>query len=1078
MCRCLEKEAEVGLGERSFQPRCEGMGTSVSSRLSPSCRFLLARLQINASRTQCALHPILPTSFASTASSLSCPRIILPTPENRNVRSARNRSGNREPTKSPTSTSALPGHHVEANLVPRWPPARHQATRRIRCRCAHLLALIRGSNRTRILVFHQAQFQTIRRPPLMKPLQLRLLGMPRQFRQPNPQLPTPPRQTGTSLPLFSYPLYPALRISLWSPGHFPILPSYPSRFDTVHRLSVTRTPTMETWKLSLLARQHRRQPHRSRIAPDTLTRGETQLGFRTAPASGEPVRPSPSQLTLTPHLNGTSQDGGDDQSVSSPSTDSQAGDFWLDHGTRLLLLSHPNGVSIFFRVFSSQKITTLHLRPPLPHMQLLLNSRFRCITSSTTQEALVSLIEKVTLHASCLDTRERREASTLSPERPPESLETWDMLSDVELRVSPCSSFQNSFQVRPAHRNPGCVFSSQIPAAEGARSKHRSLSSNHRVLPPPLPLASTAQRHPANSSTDVDPREPASTQRQSPIPGASATSSAPAVLIPSSPSERLPIQSMQALLKPPAVIEDPTRGRTLRATSSMVWASGRRNSPLPSPTRTVTAPTSPSTASVQSSIASANFDHDADSPAITIVRDDQESIHGTVPPSPVQEEEEEHFVTPPGSPIRGLAALPLATRSRHPSPVRHEGRSGVTLRDDGPVPLGSPTRSDPHSRAAHAPTITPRPSVGALHAFAPSNPSPLSNQSFERQAAIPTPSTTALSTIENIAAPRRDTVVSIGDTESLIELYVHSSGPATAIPTTGSVMHATTAATTSEAGQRAPANGADPKQYHYPGRPLPHPPGASQSGPVRPVLLNMFLAGNVPAGLPPYTEVEPGKQQSASALSSQSQPKKVPCAICLPPSPLVGRPEGGYIPPPIPPPGLLAMLDDDVVSEPSSPGSTYEMSFSPPVPPAMQREFTSFEALETRRDDYMGDGDGSMAVTTTGSNREARHLPSALAPYCVADPRTSITTEHASGTQYQEPRTPGFYDEGDGDGDWDGDGDDAFGGHAIQRERDPTGPCPGGATAGHAQRACEAQVGSAWHDRGSVRDVQDAVPGQ
>ena len=101
----------------SFQPRCEGMGTSVSPRLSPSCRFRLARLQINASRTLCALHPILPTSFASTASSLSCPRIILPTPENRNVRSDRNRSGNREPTKSPTSTSVLPGHHVEANPV-------------------------------------------------------------------------------------------------------------------------------------------------------------------------------------------------------------------------------------------------------------------------------------------------------------------------------------------------------------------------------------------------------------------------------------------------------------------------------------------------------------------------------------------------------------------------------------------------------------------------------------------------------------------------------------------------------------------------------------------------------------------------------------------------------------------------------------------------------------------------------------------------------------------------------------------------------------------------------------------------
>ena len=812
-------------------------------------------------------------------------------------------------------------------------------------------------------------------------------------------------------------------------------------------------------------------------SPRLLTRGGTQLGFRTPPASGDTVRPSPSQLTLTPHLNDTSQDGGDDRSVSSPSTDSPGGDFPV--GPRN---STPSPV------------------PPKRRLHILsglLKSRDNHTASapSTPTHAAASQLSlplhnflnhpvspsKPHIARKLFGHKGKERSIDPDPERPPESLETWDMLSDVEHEVPPASSVPEQFPGSPGPSELGMRLQSPDPRRRGARLKHRSLL-NHRVLPPPLPLASTAQRHPANSSTDVNLREPfvlVSTQQQSPVPGASATSSAPAVLIPCSPSERLPIQSMQALLKPPAAVEDSTRGRTLRPTSSMVWASGRRNSPLPSPTRTVTAPTSPSMASVQSSVANVNFDYDADVPAITVALDDQEGIHGTVPPSPVQEEEEEHFVTPPGSPIRNLAALPLASRSRHPSPVRHEGRSGVTLRDDGPVPLGSPTRSDPHLRTARAPTITPRPSVGALHAFAPSNPSPLSNQSFERQAAIPPPSTSTLPTIENMAAPRRDTVVSIGDTESLIELYVHSPGPATAIPATGSVMHATAAAS-SEIDQHAPTNGTDPKQYHYPGRPLPLPPGASHSGPVRPVLLDMFLAGNVPAGLPPYTEVEPRNQISASALSSpsQSQLKQIPCAICLPPSPLVSRPDGGYMSPPIPPPGLLAMLDDDVVSEPSSPGSTYEVSSSPPVPPAMQREFTSLEALETRRDDYIGDSDGNMTVTATGSNREARHLPSALAPYCVADPRTFITTEHASGTEYQEPRAPGFYDEdaGTGDGEWDG--DDTFGGYAVQRERGPTGPCPGGTTAGDAQRACEAQVGSAWYDRGSVRDVQDAVPGQ
>lgn len=223
------------------------MGTSVSPRLSLSCRSLLARLQINASRTLCALHPILPTSFATTASSLSCPRIILPTLENRNVRSARNRSGNRELTKSLTSTSALPGPHVEANLVPPVAARAPAGDQTYQMQVRTFLALIGPNNRTPILLFHQAPFQTIRRLPLMKLLQLRLqIGMLRLSRLPNLQLPTPPRQTGISLPLSSYPLYPALRISLWSPGHFPILLSCPSRSDTVPRLSVTRTPTMET----------------------------------------------------------------------------------------------------------------------------------------------------------------------------------------------------------------------------------------------------------------------------------------------------------------------------------------------------------------------------------------------------------------------------------------------------------------------------------------------------------------------------------------------------------------------------------------------------------------------------------------------------------------------------------------------------------------------------------------------------------------------------------------------------------------------------------------------------------------
>lgn len=129
----------------------------------------------------------------------------------------------------------------------------------------------------------------------------------------------------------------------------------------------------------------------------------------------------------------------------------------MPHGTRLLLLSRPNGVSTFFRVFSSQGITTLRLRPPLPRMQRLLNSHFRCI-SSTTQEALVSpIVEKVTLHASCLDTRERREALTLTLKGLQSLSRLGICLAMSRMRSPLRPRFRNSFQVRPAHRSSGCA---------------------------------------------------------------------------------------------------------------------------------------------------------------------------------------------------------------------------------------------------------------------------------------------------------------------------------------------------------------------------------------------------------------------------------------------------------------------------------------------------------------------------------------------------------------------------------------------------------------------------------------------
>lgn len=822
------------------------------------------------------------------------------------------------------------------------------------------------------------------------------------------------------------------------------------------------------------------QDRHIRVFPE---RAYVEVG--TAPTSARTVRSSPSQLTLTPHLSESPQDGGDDITAYSPSTDSQGDDHTVGPPNstpspvpprrRLHLLSgllksrdHPaSAPSTPTHAAASQLSLPIHFlnRPGSP-------------SKSHRGEGLIS--RKLFGHKG----KDRNTDPQIGG--PPEPLDTWDMLSDVErdtpptsgsgIPMPPVSPASEHFPGTPRQSDPAIPLLSFGLRREGTRPKHHSML-NHPVLPPTLPLTPTATQR---SNTHMDLRATAalvSAQRQPTTFAVSATASASAAVpSPSSPSQRLPVQSTQVPLHPPTVIDSPTRGRSLRATSSMIWNPVRRYSPVPSPTRSTTTPTSPSTASLQSGVT--NVDYEVVTPATLVGHDGQEAILGTLPTSLVQEEEEENFVTPPGSPVRSLLTLPIPTiGSRHPSPVRHEGRIGVTLRDDGPVPPGSPARSEAQARAARTPTITPRPSINALHAFAPPNPSPLSNQSFERQALIPPAPSSP--TLENSDLPRRDTVMSVGDTESLIELYVQSAGSASTSLIASSAAPA--AASDSELDQWMPASSGDPKQYHYPGRPLPHPPGASQSGPVRPVMLDTFLAGNIPGGLPPYEEVELERQGLWHALPF-SQTKPVSNAPCLPPSPLVNQP-GPRTPPRRAPPELFAVFDEDA-SEPSSPGSTYEMP--PSTPSSTLREFASGP----------NEDDENEATTAMGiHHREARHLSLALPPYCIADRRSPAPAERVSRTGSQVRRAHGadipqdysyddgcddYYDEYDGDNDGggcdDGDGDDTGGGCAVQREWGAVGSRRGSAPTGDAQRARETQARTARRDRGQMRDVRDAVP--
>ena len=211
----------------------------------------------------------------------------------------------------------------------------------------------------------------------------------------------------------------------------------------------------------------------------------------------------------------------------------------------------------------------------------------------------------------------------------------------------------------------------------------------------------------------------------------------------------------------------------------------------------------------------------------------------------------------------------------------------------------------------------------------------------------------------------RDTVMSVGDTESLIDLYVHSA-PARPIDSNERIA--------------ASENTGAGMHHHYPGRPLPHPPGASQSGPVRPVLLDAFLGGNggnIPGGLPPYEEIELERQSQGQGqagiwhfLPSFSQTKTKASAQ----QQQQQQQE------------LFTVFDEDAQeqeqeTEPSSPGSTYEMPPSTP-PSSSPRECEFADMPDEEEDEELSTT--TMSVISNGSNSSARTIAAAAAlpTYC------------------------------------------------------------------------------------------------
>ena len=907
------------------------MGTSVFSRLSPPCRFLPARPQINASRTQCALRRILLTSFVSTDSSLSCPRNpLLAATENRDERSARDRTDSKEPQKSLISMSALPEPHEGLN--PALPPPALALTGGQTYQMQVPASTHLGQGQPLNMLFFlgsipdypppsfdeavAAAAAAARNAPPISPADSITTNssFSDSYRAAPILIPPVPRSQTQPIVARSLP-DPELRESL----RYSTQADYDSDEDLelISTSEASSSTGVGSWE----------QDHR-RAFPQ---RGPLEVG--TAPTSARTLRSSPSQLTLTPHHSESPQDSVDDITASSPSTDSQGDDHTAEPHNftpssvpprrRLHLLSgllksrdHPaSAPSTPTHAAASQLSLPIHFlnRPGSP-------------SKAHRGEGLIS--RKLFGNKG----KDRNVEPHIGG--PPEPLDTWDMLSDVERETPPVSSTSEYFPSSTSRQSESAIhLLSHGLRREGTRPRPKHLS---MLNPPPAP-----QR----SNTHMDPREPAVPRQPTVF----------AVHSPSSPnSQKQPARSSTQA----TATDSPTRGRSLRATASMIWNPVRRPSPpVASPTHSSTTPISPSS--------SASGDYDT--PAVG----NNEGV--LLPPSLVQEEEEENFVTPPGSPARSPLTL---LSSRHPSPVRHEAAArigvgaGVTLRDDGPVPVaaaapGGVRSSEPRAAAARTgtgtggtpPTITPRPSINALqHAFAPPNPSPLSNQSFERQALMPpvVPPSPPL--------PRRDrdTVMSVGDTESLIDLYVHSA-PAPARPIDSNERMA------------ASENTGAGMHHHYPGRPLPHPPGASQSGPVRPVLLDAFLGGNggnIPGGLPPYEEIELERQSQGQGqagiwhfLPSFSQTKTKASAAST-----QQQQE------------LFTVFDEDAQeqeqeTEPSSPGSTYEMPPSTP-PSSSPRECEFADMPDEEEDEELST---TMSVISNGSNGSARTIAAAAA---------------------------------------------------------------------------------------------------
>ncbi|KAI0063896.1 hypothetical protein BV25DRAFT_1883167 [Artomyces pyxidatus] len=758
-----------------------------------------------------------------------------------------------------------------------------------------------------------------------------------------------------------------------------------------------------------LAREHEREHEREQER-------QTVVKKKASTATMLTMRPSPSQLTLVPPRQHELERSQDDFDPSSPSLESQDGGL---HDVsrnaspspqptpkkRLHIFSslnkskdrHPTSLPSSPTFGSSQLSLPLHfLRPASPKHAPPKNG------TSSRSEGLI---------ARRLFGHKGKEKSVDSSEKAAEPLEAWELLdespSEDESPVSPetpmAASTSQHFPTttRPSESAP------HLHAPGSSSQPHSSRQKRHSMLDRPVPPPPQSFLFRA--------------EQRAPPPPPSASSS------PVTPSSRHHNQQVSfADLSPSPTLTNassssPASPGELRASPSMVWAPGPRFPPPQSPILSTVV--SPSHVSVQSGITYLDY-------APTTPSSGAPTQVAVIAPNAVVRHSPQQQVAPITEPSMSHRA---DVHENIHSVLRGDLVPGtLLLSSPPPASPGSPTRtefvavnarSNQHVQlpALTSPTLMTAERRGVPHPFSPPTPSPLANQSFEEE--VTPPGTNV--TIGVYDEPPASRVVS--GVESLIDLYNHSPLPTNATVPSSPIRESHSAGYS----QTIPDWPATDQRHHYPGRPLPRPPGTASPNAVRPVSVDLFMAGlhAFDIGLEGKQRIDlpvrPGASSSSlpgspQAYTHSSPPPVQVTYVNTPSSPPID--DARNPPPHTPSPFSLSQIpsrslspDPAALLPPPSPASMYEQegpNTSPPEEPRYS-EYTDLDVLISRIDEGNHTGDNyEVPPSPLPTAPEHIHIH-AHAPDALAEPPARVG-HHGPRPRSSRPpaRTPGWPDRG------------------------------------------------------------------